>query len=84
MVFNESDQELRDLSYKIHAFSMVFSNLLGYNRDLPATRNAACKENLYLTDVSVTGDIICLCSEPVLVLLRMVSSYRRHTSMSSS
>lgn len=45
MIFNERDQELRDLGYQKHAFNMLISNRLGYHRDVPDTRNAACKES---------------------------------------
>lgn len=41
MIFNERDQELRDLGYQKHAFNMLISNRLGYHRDVPDTRNAA-------------------------------------------
>lgn len=40
MIFNERDQELRDLGYQKHAFNMLISNRLGYHRDVPDTRNA--------------------------------------------
>ncbi|XP_023495800.1 polypeptide N-acetylgalactosaminyltransferase 11 isoform X3 [Equus caballus] len=41
MIFNERDQELRDLGYQKHAFNMLISNRLGYHREVPDTRNAA-------------------------------------------
>jgi hypothetical protein len=41
MIFDERDQELRDLGYQKHAFNMLISNRLGYHRDVPDTRNAA-------------------------------------------
>ncbi|XP_046291989.1 polypeptide N-acetylgalactosaminyltransferase 11-like [Marmota monax] len=41
MIFNERDQELRDLGYQKHAFNMLISNRLGYRRDVPDTRDAA-------------------------------------------
>lgn len=41
MIFNEHDQELRDLGYQKHAFNLLISNRLGYHRDVPDTRSAA-------------------------------------------
>ena len=39
MIFNEQDQEVRDMGYHKHAFNVLISNRLGYHRDLPDTRN---------------------------------------------
>lgn len=40
MIFNEEDQEVRDLGYQKHAFNMLISNRLGYHREVPDTRDA--------------------------------------------
>lgn len=40
MIFNDHDQEVRDLGYQKHAFNMLISNRLGYHRDVPDTRDA--------------------------------------------
>lgn len=39
MIFNEQDQEVRDMGYHKHAFNVLISNRLGYHRDLPDTRD---------------------------------------------
>lgn len=39
MIFNEEDQEVRDLGYQKHAFNMLISNRLGYHREVPDTRD---------------------------------------------
>lgn len=54
MIFNERDQELRDLGYQKHAFNMLISNRLGYHRDVPDTRNAAYAPYCFLLIVLVT------------------------------
>jgi len=40
MIFNEEDQEVRDLGYQKHAFNMLISNRLGYHREVPDKRDA--------------------------------------------
>ncbi|KAL7874002.1 hypothetical protein SRHO_G00049720 [Serrasalmus rhombeus] len=47
MIFNEKDQEVRDMGYHRHAFNVLISNRLGYHRDLPDTRNDKCKDKTY-------------------------------------
>ena len=74
MIFNERDQELRDLGYQKHAFNMLISNRLGYHRDVPDTRNAACKDKSYRTDLPVASVIICFYNEALSALLRTVHS----------
>ncbi|KAF5911452.1 hypothetical protein HPG69_004373 [Diceros bicornis minor] len=74
MIFNEHDQELRDLGYQKHAFNMLISNRLGYHRDVPDTRNAACKDKSYPTDLPVASVVICFYNEALSALLRTVHS----------
>ncbi|XP_028345367.1 polypeptide N-acetylgalactosaminyltransferase 11 isoform X4 [Physeter macrocephalus] len=74
MIFNERDQELRDLGYQKHAFNMLISNRLGYHRDVPDTRNAACKDRSYPPDLPVASVVICFYNEAFSALLRTVHS----------
>ncbi|XP_040858462.1 polypeptide N-acetylgalactosaminyltransferase 11 isoform X4 [Ochotona curzoniae] len=74
MIFNERDQELRDLGYQKHAFNMLISNRLGYHRDVPDTRNAACREKSYPADLPVASVVICFYNEAFSALLRTVHS----------
>lgn len=74
MIFNERDQELRDLGYQKHAFNMLISNRLGYHRDVPDTRNAACKDKSYPADLPVASVVICFYNEALSALLRTVHS----------
>ncbi|XP_057602572.1 polypeptide N-acetylgalactosaminyltransferase 11-like isoform X2 [Hippopotamus amphibius kiboko] len=74
MIFNERDQELRDLGYQKHAFNMLISNHLGYHRDVPDTRNAACKDKSYSTDLPVTSVVTCFYNEALSALLWTVHS----------
>ncbi|XP_029426358.1 polypeptide N-acetylgalactosaminyltransferase 11 isoform X2 [Nannospalax galili] len=74
MIFNERDQELRDLGYQKHAFNMLISNRLGYHRDVPDTRNAACKDKSYPADLPVASVVICFYNEAFSALLRTVHS----------
>uniref|UniRef100_A0A8C5UJC0 Polypeptide N-acetylgalactosaminyltransferase n=1 Tax=Microcebus murinus TaxID=30608 RepID=A0A8C5UJC0_MICMU len=53
---------------------MLISNRLGYHRDVPDTRNAACKEQSYPTDLPVASVVICFYNEAFSALLRTVHS----------
>ncbi|KAK1337965.1 hypothetical protein QTO34_001068 [Cnephaeus nilssonii] len=79
MIFNEHDQELRDLGYQKHAFNMLISNHLGYHRDVPDTRNVACKDKACPTDLPGTSVVICFYNEALSALLRTVHSVLDHT-----
>ncbi|XP_024420216.1 polypeptide N-acetylgalactosaminyltransferase 11 isoform X1 [Desmodus rotundus] len=74
MIFNEHDQELRDLGYQKHAFNLLISNRLGYHRDVPDTRSAACKDETYPEDLPVASVVICFYNEALSALLRTVHS----------
>lgn len=74
MIFNERDQELRDLGYQKHAFNMLISNRLGYHRDVPDTRNAECRGKSYPTDLPTASVVICFYNEAFSALLRTVHS----------
>ncbi|XP_074123533.1 polypeptide N-acetylgalactosaminyltransferase 11 isoform X2 [Sminthopsis crassicaudata] len=74
MIFNERDQEVRDLGYQKHAFNLLISNRLGYHRDVPDTRNAECKEKSYPTDLPAASIVICFYNEAFSALLRTVHS----------
>ncbi|KAH0627607.1 hypothetical protein JD844_003552 [Phrynosoma platyrhinos] len=74
MIFNEQDQEVRDLGYQKHAFNMLISNRLGYHRDVPDTRDAKCKEKNYPPDLPSASIIVCFYNEAFSALLRTVHS----------
>ncbi|XP_064188644.1 polypeptide N-acetylgalactosaminyltransferase 11 isoform X2 [Anguilla rostrata] len=74
MIFNEQDQEIRDMGYHKHAFNVLISNRLGYHRDLPDTRNEKCKEKLYPLALPSASVVICFFNEAFSALLRTVHS----------
>ncbi|KAL4597433.1 polypeptide N-acetylgalactosaminyltransferase 11-like [Arapaima gigas] len=74
MIFNERDQEIRDMGYHRHAFNMLISNRLGYHRDLPDTRNEKCKEVSYPVALPTASVVICFFNEAFSALLRTVYS----------
>uniref|UniRef100_A0A1W7RFJ2 Polypeptide N-acetylgalactosaminyltransferase n=1 Tax=Agkistrodon contortrix contortrix TaxID=8713 RepID=A0A1W7RFJ2_AGKCO len=74
MIFNEQDQEVRDLGYQKHAFNVLISNRLGYHRDVPDTRDRKCKEKIYPHDLPSASIIICFYNEAFSALLRTVHS----------
>ncbi|NXS37698.1 GLT11 acetylgalactosaminyltransferase, partial [Pomatostomus ruficeps] len=74
MIFNEEDQEVRDLGYQKHAFNMLISNRLGYHREVPDTRDAKCREKSYPADLPSASVVICFYNEALSALLRTVHS----------
>ncbi|KAJ8278111.1 hypothetical protein GJAV_G00083970 [Gymnothorax javanicus] len=74
MIFNEQDQEIRDMGYHKHAFNVLISNRLGYHRDLPDTRNEMCKEKVYPHALPAASVVICFFNEAFSALLRTVHS----------
>ncbi|XP_058039723.1 polypeptide N-acetylgalactosaminyltransferase 11 isoform X4 [Ahaetulla prasina] len=80
MIFNEQDQEVRDLGYQKHAFNVLISNRLGYHRDVPDTRDRKCKEKIYPHDLPSASVIICFYNEAFSALLRTVHSVLDRTS----
>ncbi|XP_035755547.1 polypeptide N-acetylgalactosaminyltransferase 11 isoform X2 [Egretta garzetta] len=74
MIFNEEDQEVRDLGYQKHAFNMLISNRLGYHREVPDTRDAKCREKSYPSDLPSASVVICFYNEALSALLRTVHS----------
>ncbi|KAM9232286.1 polypeptide N-acetylgalactosaminyltransferase 11 isoform 2-T2 [Leptosomus discolor] len=74
MIFNEEDQEVRDLGYQKHAFNMLISNRLGYHREVPDTRDPKCREKSYPSDLPSASVIICFYNEALSALLRTVHS----------
>ncbi|KAJ6659299.1 hypothetical protein lerEdw1_019170 [Lerista edwardsae] len=74
MIFNERDQEVRDLGYQKHAFNMLISNRLGYHRNVPDTRDVKCKKKSYPSDLPHASIIICFYNEAFSALLRTVQS----------
>ncbi|KAL7976477.1 hypothetical protein Chor_008426, partial [Crotalus horridus] len=74
MIFNEQDQEVRDLGYQKHAFNVLISNRLGYHRDVPDTRDRKCKKKIYPHDLPSASIIICFYNEAFSALLRTVHS----------
>ncbi|MBN3308100.1 GLT11 acetylgalactosaminyltransferase, partial [Amia calva] len=74
MIFNEQDQEIRDMGYHKHAFNVLISNRLGFHRDLPDTRNAKCKDKPYPLGLPPASVVICFFNEAFSALLRTVHS----------
>ncbi|XP_074918289.1 polypeptide N-acetylgalactosaminyltransferase 11 isoform X3 [Chelonoidis abingdonii] len=74
MIFNEHDQQVRDLGYQKHAFNMLISNRLGYHREVPDTRDAKCREKSYPSDLPFASIVICFYNEAFSALLRTVRS----------
>ncbi|XP_041102780.1 polypeptide N-acetylgalactosaminyltransferase 11-like [Polyodon spathula] len=74
MIFNEVDQEVRDMGYHKHAFNVLISNRLGYHRELPDTRNTKCKGKPYPVDLPSASVVICFFNEAFSALLRTVHS----------
>ncbi|XP_041099262.1 polypeptide N-acetylgalactosaminyltransferase 11-like [Polyodon spathula] len=74
MIFNEVDQEVRDMGYHKHAFNVLISNRLGYRRELPDTRNTKCKGKPYPVDLPSASVVICFFNEAFSALLRTVHS----------
>uniref|UniRef100_UPI00398E453D polypeptide N-acetylgalactosaminyltransferase 11-like isoform X1 n=2 Tax=Pristiophorus japonicus TaxID=55135 RepID=UPI00398E453D len=73
-IFNEADQEVRDMGYQKHAFNMLISNRLGYHRDIPDTRDPKCKERSYPINLPSASIILCFYNEALSTLLRTVHS----------
>ncbi|XP_001513114.2 polypeptide N-acetylgalactosaminyltransferase 11 [Ornithorhynchus anatinus] len=74
MIFNEHDQEVRDLGYQKHAFNVLISNRLGSHRDVPDTRDAECKEKSYPPHLPAASVVICFYNEAFSALLRTIHS----------
>ncbi|CAH2281997.1 polypeptide N-acetylgalactosaminyltransferase 11 isoform X2 [Pelobates cultripes] len=74
MIFNEQDQEVRDIGYQKHAFNMLISNRLGYHRDIPDTRDPKCATKSYPADLPLASIVICFYNEAFSALLRTVHS----------
>nr|DBA25074.1 TPA: hypothetical protein GDO54_012647 [Pyxicephalus adspersus] len=74
MIFNEQDQDVRDIGYQKHAFNLLISNRLGYHRDIPDTRDPKCAKRTYPTELPVASVVICFYNEAFSALLRTVHS----------
>lgn len=74
MIFNERDQEVRDLGYQKHAFNLLISNRIGSHRDIPNTSDPKCAMRSYPTDLPSTSIIICFYDEAFSALMRTVHS----------
>ncbi|XP_016096069.1 polypeptide N-acetylgalactosaminyltransferase 11-like [Sinocyclocheilus grahami] len=74
MIFNKQDQEVRDMGYHKHAFNVLISNRLGYNRDVPDTRNDKCRDRIYPEALPTASIVICFYNEAFSALLRTVHS----------
>ncbi|XP_019897321.1 polypeptide N-acetylgalactosaminyltransferase 11 isoform X3 [Esox lucius] len=74
MIFNEQDQEVRDMGYHKHAFNVLISNRLGYHRDLPDTRDNKCRDTIYPLSLPAASVVICFFNEAFSALLRTVHS----------
>uniref|UniRef100_A0A4W5MJC4 Polypeptide N-acetylgalactosaminyltransferase n=1 Tax=Hucho hucho TaxID=62062 RepID=A0A4W5MJC4_9TELE len=74
MIFNEQDQEVRDMGYHKHAFNLLISNRLGFHRDLPDTRDDKCRDGIYPLSLPTASVVICFFNEAFSALLRTVHS----------
>ncbi|XP_026885430.1 polypeptide N-acetylgalactosaminyltransferase 11 isoform X1 [Electrophorus electricus] len=74
MIFNEEDQQVRDMGYHKHAFNVLISNRIGYHRDLPDTRNDKCKDKTYPLALPTASIVICFFNEAFSALMRTVHS----------
>ncbi|XP_028822137.1 polypeptide N-acetylgalactosaminyltransferase 11 [Denticeps clupeoides] len=74
MIFNEQDQEVRDMGYHRHAFNVLISNRLGFHRQLPDTRNDRCKDQVYPRVLPAASIVICFFNEAFSALLRTIHS----------
>ncbi|XP_042164681.1 polypeptide N-acetylgalactosaminyltransferase 11 isoform X2 [Oncorhynchus tshawytscha] len=74
MIFNEQDQEIRDMGYHKHAFNVLISNRLGFHRDLPDTRDDRCRDGIYPLSLPTASVVICFFNEAFSALLRTVHS----------
>lgn len=79
MIFNEHDQELRDLGSQKHAFNMLISHRLGFHRDVRDIRNAACKDKSYPTELPVASVVTCFYNEALSAWLQTVHRFLDHT-----
>uniref|UniRef100_A0A8C5WEB2 Polypeptide N-acetylgalactosaminyltransferase n=1 Tax=Leptobrachium leishanense TaxID=445787 RepID=A0A8C5WEB2_9ANUR len=74
MIFNEQDQEVRDVGYQKHAFNLLISNRLGSHRDLPDTRDTKCATRPYPAELPAASIVICFYNEAFSALMRTVHS----------
>ncbi|KAJ8961296.1 hypothetical protein NQ318_008982 [Aromia moschata] len=74
IVRNSKDQEIRDEGYKTHAYNVLVSTRLGYNRSVPDTRNKLCKDVTYAKGLPSASVIICFYNEHMPTLLRTIHS----------
>nr|XP_033787562.1 polypeptide N-acetylgalactosaminyltransferase 11 isoform X2 [Geotrypetes seraphini] len=74
MIFNEQDQEVRDLGYQKHSFNVLISNRLGYHRDVPDTRDPKCGDKFYPSELPSASVVVCFYNEAFSALLRTVHS----------
>ncbi|KAG8443592.1 hypothetical protein GDO86_012120 [Hymenochirus boettgeri] len=74
MIFNEQDENVRDVGYQKHAFNMLISNRLGYHREVPDTRDSKCKKKTYSAALPRASIVICFYNEAFSALLRTVHS----------
>ncbi|KAF7269919.1 hypothetical protein GWI33_017079 [Rhynchophorus ferrugineus] len=79
LVNNKIEQSIKDEGYKTHAYNVLISNKLGYNRTIPDTRNALCKNVTYVKDLPSASIIICFYNEHNNTLLRTIHSILNRT-----
>ncbi|XP_063777927.1 polypeptide N-acetylgalactosaminyltransferase 11 [Pseudophryne corroboree] len=82
MIFNEQDQNVRDVGYQKHAFNVLISNRLGYHRDIPDTRDPKCAKKTYPSQLPLASIVICFYNEALSALLRTVHSVLDRTPAS--
>ncbi|MEE6467330.1 hypothetical protein FKM82_007203 [Ascaphus truei] len=80
MIFNERDQDVRDVGYQKHAFNMLISNRLGYHREVPDTRDPKCAKKTYPAGLPLASIVICFYNEAFSALMRTVHSVLDRTA----
>ncbi|PNF43408.1 Polypeptide N-acetylgalactosaminyltransferase 35A [Cryptotermes secundus] len=79
MVKTVEDQALKMEGYKVHAFNVLVSRELSYNRDIPDTRHHLCKKQKYSAQLPAASVVICFYNEDYNTLLRTVHSILNRT-----
>ncbi|XP_015909150.1 polypeptide N-acetylgalactosaminyltransferase 11 [Parasteatoda tepidariorum] len=74
MITSPEDQRIKDQGYKRHAFNLLISDRLGFQRLLPYTQHSLCKSQVYEENLPKASVIICFYNEARSTLLRTVYS----------
>lgn len=79
LVKTVEDLRFRDEGYKLHGFNALASRNLGYNRNIPDTRNKLCKNLKYAENLPDASVIMCFFNEQIDTLIRSVHSVLNRT-----